>query len=67
MDEEKRCIYCGKVPYYAPGTFAKEAGHIYSTLGLKEFKISQLCEYCFDDMFKSEEEEDPYGGDEEPF
>jgi hypothetical protein len=36
--------------FYAPGEFATQMGHIYSELGLKEYRISAMCEWCFDEV-----------------
>ena len=57
MHEEKTCIDCGNAPFYAPDSIARRPGHIYSQAGKREFKISQLCEFCFDAMFSEEDDE----------
>ncbi len=38
------CVSCKKAPKF------------YSEAGREEYKISALCEYCYDDIFKLEEE-----------
>jgi hypothetical protein len=37
--------------FYAPDTEARVPGHVYSPEGLKEVRISQSCEWCFDKAF----------------
>ena len=51
------CVICREESFFEQGTKAQRPGHIYSEAGLKEFKISQCCEYCFDGMFENEEDE----------
>lgn len=46
--ETKKCVYCGK-------PFTDE--NVYSVDGWKEVKISQVCEKCFDECTKEEEED----------
>ena len=47
-------IGCGKLLVHAPNPFHKAfvPGHVYSDLGVREFKISGLCEWCFDKITK---------------
>lgn len=47
--QAKACISCSKIPNYLEMDRALEPGHIYSQAGIREFEISQLCEYCFDE------------------
>ena len=45
------CIKCLRPPFYFADDHARDEGHIYSTAGVREFGISQYCEYCFDKLF----------------
>lgn len=55
---ESRCVSGEYVFYYAYDK-ALLPGHIYSEIGMDEYKISKCCEYHFDEWFKEPE----YDGD----
>lgn len=55
-----KCVFCGKHLFYHAEAAAFGPGHIYSILGKRESRLSGSCEYCFDEMFK--EEDDVAGG-----
>lgn len=58
LTDTARCI-SGEAVFYAPDTEARIPGHIYSEIGVQEFRISHCCEYHFDkDMQEPEEEGD---------
>jgi hypothetical protein len=40
--------------FFAPDDMARVPGHIYSTLGLAEARISSSCEWCFDTLAKED-------------
>ena len=42
------CISCKKPIFYSPARKAEMEGHIYSVAGQNEYRITALCEYCFD-------------------
>lgn len=52
------CVICNKVPFYATDNCARMEGHVYSALGIKEFRISRYCEWCFDLIMKEPEEKE---------
>lgn len=52
-----RCM-AGEPVFYYPHTHGLMPGHIYSELGVEEFRISQSCEYHFDDWTKEPDDED---------
>lgn len=58
-----RCFIGKEVVFYYPDTEARDPGHIYSQDGLAEYKISQTCEYHFDQIAR--EWEESYNGEEE--
>ena len=45
------CISCKKPIFYCAGRKAEKEGHIYSVAGQNEYRMSALCEYCFDKAF----------------
>lgn len=45
-----KCIY-GHYVFWLEGPVAVRPGHIYSREGRDEFRISGMCEYCFDEAF----------------
>src|SRR5688572_33459822 len=47
-DYQTRCIEGEKV-FYSRDNKGRLPGHIYSALGIDEYKISQMCEYHFDE------------------
>ena len=49
-----QCFICGEHTYFDHGDFAIQPGHIYSLAGLREWDISQTCEYCFDEITKED-------------
>lgn len=53
--ENEKCVQKEAV-FYLPYHKALLPGHIYSEMGLREFKISHCCEYHFDEWFKEEDE-----------
>lgn len=42
------CISCKKPIFYSADGKAEKEGHIYSCAGQNEYRITALCEYCFD-------------------
>lgn len=57
------CVNCKKT--IRPGNSRSlNPGVIYSSAGLDEYRISGLCEYCFDEITKEEEDEDCNHGHE---
>ena len=42
------CISCKQRIYYSADGKAEKEGHIYSIAGQNEYRITALCEYCFD-------------------
>lgn len=49
-DEDKKCVRCGMGTFYITYEFATGMGHIYSEAGAREYKITGLCEWCFDEI-----------------
>lgn len=45
------CISCKKPIFYSADGKAEKEGHIYSCAGQNEYRITALCEYCFDKVF----------------
>ena len=56
QEEGKTCFFCGYRVFFVPGFAALVKGQIYSQAGIAEYRMSQLCEYCFDDAASSPEE-----------
>lgn len=57
LDDETyqtRCFY-GEKAFFAAADRAYVPGHIYSEAGVKELRISQCCEWHFDQLFEDEE------------
>jgi hypothetical protein len=54
------CTFCRKVVVYIPYTEALIPGHIYSEDGVREYRITQMCEHCFDEATKEPDEDDIY-------
>lgn len=52
-----KCLHCGCKVIYAEHDHALEQGHIYSADGRAEYRISRMCEYCFDSLFPDGEVE----------
>ena len=42
------CISCKQKIYFRSAKKAEKAGHIYSFAGQNEYRMTALCEYCFD-------------------
>lgn len=51
---EKKCIY-GEPVFFEEDYKARREGHIYSKAGVDEYRISQCCEYHFDQMFAEDD------------
>lgn len=51
---QNRCFYGEKV-FYSPADRAYAPGHIYSEAGVREHRISQCCEWHFDQLFKEDD------------
>ena len=45
------CISCKQKIYFRSAKKAEKAGHIYSFAGQNEYRMTALCEYCFDKAF----------------
>jgi hypothetical protein len=52
-----KCVFCGHNFFWLPGDKAWVEGQVYSQMGARETKISQVCEFCFDGLMT--EEDDP--------
>ncbi len=50
------CISCKKPIFYSAGRKAEKEGHIYSVAGQNEYRMTALCEYCFDKAFEIPED-----------
>ena len=50
------CISCKKPIFYSADGKAEKEGHIYSCAGQNEYRITALCEYCFDKAFEMSED-----------
>ena len=60
MDEDYTLVCMqGEKVYYIPDIQARMAGHIYSSLGYDEFKISRFCEFHFDELATEFQLEEP--------
>lgn len=44
------CLSCTKPVVNLPYDLAVGPGHTYSNDGMAEFRITQLCEWCFDEI-----------------
>lgn len=54
-----RCRHCGEKVVFLEGREALAKGHIYSQAGRREYSITTMCEWCFDEVtLPYEEEED---------
>jgi hypothetical protein len=42
------CLVGGEPIFFVPGRYAVVPGHIYSDAGVREFRITQQCEFHFD-------------------
>jgi len=51
------CV-AGEPVFYMDFKFGLIPGHIYSELGMEEFKISRSCEYHFDEWTREPDEEE---------
>jgi len=54
---ETKCI-AGEAVFYYPYSHGLMPGHIYSELGIYEYRISRSCEYHFDEWTAEPEEDD---------
>lgn len=61
---------CGQVVFWVEGNEALTQGHIYSRAGRREFSMTGMCEWCFDQIMKDtgvddddEDDDDNYGRD----
>ena len=54
--ETPKCMSCGNHTFYNEGYSSFGPGHIYSKEGVNEMRISKMCEYCFDELFKGYED-----------
>lgn len=52
---KRTCINCGQ-PICLSDEPTNKPGNIYSHAGAKEYKITGLCEYCFDNIMAEPEE-----------
>lgn len=52
-----RCINCKEKVVWVEADHGVAPGHIYSAAGRDEYGISRCCEYCFDELFKEDEED----------
>ena len=50
------CISCKQRVYYSADRKAEKEGHIYSCAGQNEYRMTALCEYCFDKAFEVPED-----------
>lgn len=48
----KTCLFCGRHPFYYAEAVAFGPGHICSIVGKREFNISGICEFCYDELFQ---------------
>jgi hypothetical protein len=55
MGHPSKCVFCGHNFFWLPGDRAWCEGQVYSQLGARETKISQVCEYCFDGLMDEED------------
>ncbi len=53
---DTRCI-AGELVFYYPYDYGLMPGHIYSEVGVDEFKISGSCEFHFDEWTKDPTED----------
>lgn len=44
------CINCGQEIFWASNLVERKSGCIYSYAGIREYKISGMCEHCFDEL-----------------
>lgn len=42
------CFICGHIGFHYPAPKASDPGHVYSDLGMEEWKNTGICEFCFD-------------------
>ncbi len=50
------CISCKQRIFYSPTRKAEKEGHIYSCTGQNEYRMTALCEWCFDKAFEITED-----------
>ena len=56
-DYDVSCKICKELVIFLPYREAIGEGHIYSQPGVQEYNITQICEYCFDDITTGPEED----------
>ena len=54
---ETACVSCEKQMFFSEDQPTQE-GQVYSDVGLKETRITELCEHCFDNITMPDEDED---------
>lgn len=47
-NEWPTCVLCHHIGFYFSADRAHDEGHVYSTAGLSEWRITLTCEFCFD-------------------
>jgi hypothetical protein len=52
-----KCVFCKNKVFWLPGDRAWAKGQIYSESGRREFGITRLCEYCFDETTVTPEDQ----------
>lgn len=52
-----KCSKCRELVIYLPLDHPVGMGHIYSDDGVREYDITRLCEYCFDEITKEPDED----------
>jgi hypothetical protein len=50
------CVFCHNKVFWLPGDRAQAKGQVYSDSGRDEFRISQMCEWCFDECTLDKED-----------
>lgn len=48
---EKICQVCKQPVFEEMGAEARQPGHLYSEVGIREYEISGCCEFCFDEAW----------------
>jgi hypothetical protein len=53
----RKCLFCGKYAFCVPYSQALIEGHCYSEGGMRDMtRITQVCEFCFDEACARDEE-----------
>lgn len=55
------CIECRKLVAHLPNSIAVGKGHIYSHDGANEYRMTKLCEFCFDVLMHDPEDYEQLG------